>query len=330
MTNKDEIMVSIICNVFNHEKYIADTIQAFVEQIVDFPIEVLVHDDCSTDNSAKIIKGFEEKYPDIIKPIYQTENQYTKHIGISRNYQLPRARGKYLAHCEGDDLWIDKYKLAKQIAYMEAHPDCTFCFTNARIVNVQNGKTRKYLPYNKDDKKVINNTGVYDVLQLAQFAFLPACSFVERRSNYSHFPEYYYEKCFGGDRKISLFSTALGYAYFLDEETCCYHYGVANSIMTKKKSKHELALTEYSFIRLNNNLNRFTEYKHNDYFTRDNMRFFKIIYALNGGKNVLSDEEIKLVRASLTLTDRIKRIIYALSPNWFVNYVRALKRRFFV
>lgn len=95
-------------------------------QKTTFKYEVLIHDDASTDNTADIIREFEAKYPDIIKPIYQTENQYKKGKRMSYEYQLPRARGKYIAMCEGDDYWTDPYKLQKQVSFLESHPDYGF------------------------------------------------------------------------------------------------------------------------------------------------------------------------------------------------------------
>ena len=86
-------------------------------QKTDFPFEILIHDDASTDGTADIIREYEAKYPDIIKPIYQTENQYSKGIKVSQVYQFPRAKGKYIALCEGDDYWTDPYKLQKQVDF---------------------------------------------------------------------------------------------------------------------------------------------------------------------------------------------------------------------
>ena len=93
--NEDEIMVSVFSLCYNHENYIRDCLDGFVMQETNFKFEVLVHDDASTDNSAKIIKEYEEKYPDIIKLIYQTENQYSKGTGIIQNILLPMAKKYY-------------------------------------------------------------------------------------------------------------------------------------------------------------------------------------------------------------------------------------------
>lgn len=118
-----EIMVSVICNTYNHEAYIRDALDGFVMQETTFPFEVLIHDDASTDATARIIREYAEKYPDLIKPILQTENQYSKQVGIFRTFQQPRITGKYFAFCEGDDYWTDPHKLQKQVDAMEQHPE---------------------------------------------------------------------------------------------------------------------------------------------------------------------------------------------------------------
>lgn len=133
MTN-ETVVVSVVCNAFNHGKYIAQTLEGFVMQKTNFAFEVLVHDDASTDNTADLIRQYAEQYPDIIKPYYQTENQYSKRVPITRKFQYSRAVGKYIALCEGDDYWIDPYKLQKQVDAMEAHPEVDICSHRAQAV----------------------------------------------------------------------------------------------------------------------------------------------------------------------------------------------------
>ena len=129
--NDNSILVSIRCAVYNHEPYLRQCLDGFVMQKTSFRFEAIIHDDASTDNSASIIREYAERYPDIIRPIFQTENQYSKEPGCVSRIITDACRGKYLASCEGDDYWTDPLKLQKQVDYLEAHPDCTLCFTNA-------------------------------------------------------------------------------------------------------------------------------------------------------------------------------------------------------
>ncbi|NLL27630.1 MAG: glycosyltransferase [Bacteroidales bacterium] len=131
-------IVSICCLTYNHEPYIRKCLDGFIMQKTDFLFEVLIHDDASTDRTADIIREYEAKYPDIIKPIYQTENKYSKGIGITKTYQFPRAKGKYFAMCEGDDYWTDPLKLQKQVDFLEKNQEYSACFHDVEIVDKDN------------------------------------------------------------------------------------------------------------------------------------------------------------------------------------------------
>lgn len=115
-------LVSISCVTFNHEAFIRDCLDGILIQKTNFAFEILIHDDASTDNTPSIIREYEATHQHI-KPIYQTENKYSKGIGISLNFQFPRAKGKYIAICEGDDYWTDPYKLQKQVDFLESNTD---------------------------------------------------------------------------------------------------------------------------------------------------------------------------------------------------------------
>ena len=126
-------LVSVCCITYNHEPYIAQALDGFLMQRTSFPFEVLMHDDASTDNTADIIRDYEAKFPKIIKPIYQKENQYSQgKREISETWNFPRAKGKYIAMCEGDDYWIDGNKLQMQVDCLENNPEYGMCYTKAK------------------------------------------------------------------------------------------------------------------------------------------------------------------------------------------------------
>lgn len=128
----DEIKVTVICLAYNHAKYISDALEGFVMQRVDFPFEVIVHDDASTDGTADIIREYQSRYPDIIKPVFQKENQYSQGISIPQAFLYPLIRGEYVALCEGDDYWTDPHKLQKQVDALESHPESDICSHRAK------------------------------------------------------------------------------------------------------------------------------------------------------------------------------------------------------
>ena len=127
-------LVSVCCITYNHEPYIAQVLDGFLMQKTSFPFEVLVHDDASTDRTADIIREYEKNFPKIIKPIYQKENQYSKgNRAILASFVYLRAKGKYIALCEGDDYWIDENKLQMQVDFLENNPEYGMCYTKANV-----------------------------------------------------------------------------------------------------------------------------------------------------------------------------------------------------
>ena len=127
----DEPLISIVCTSYNHELFIRDALNGFFGQIIKYPFEVIIHDDASTDDTQEIIKEYVDKYPKIIKPILQLENQWMgKGISGTTKFAFPAARGKYIAWCEGDDYWTDRQKITKQLDFMDSNESCSFCFSN--------------------------------------------------------------------------------------------------------------------------------------------------------------------------------------------------------
>lgn len=129
------ILVSINCITYNQVNYIRQCLEGFLIQKTNFDYEVLIHDDASTDGTDDIIREYAQKYPTIIKPIFEKENQYSKGIPISATFNYPRVKGKYIAVCEGDDYWTDPYKLQKQVDFLNNHPDYAMCFHDCYIRN---------------------------------------------------------------------------------------------------------------------------------------------------------------------------------------------------
>ena len=128
-----ECMVSILCTAYNHEQYIAQTLDSFLEQETDFPFEILVSDDASTDNTAEIIRDYAARYPDVIRPYLMEENIFSQGRNFYTEFFFPNCRGKYVCLCEGDDYWTDKSKLRRQVDFLESHPDYSACVHNTLL-----------------------------------------------------------------------------------------------------------------------------------------------------------------------------------------------------
>lgn len=149
-------LVSICCTSYNHEAFIEDAVRGLLDQETDFSFEILIHDDASTDRTRQIIERYAESYPNIIKPMYQLENQFSKGLPPNLSYNIPRAKGKFIAFCEGDDYWIDNRKLQIQVNKMIDNKTLSGCFhrVNYLIGDTFSGhyyaQPRRPLLYSKD------------------------------------------------------------------------------------------------------------------------------------------------------------------------------------
>ncbi len=181
--------VSICVLVYNHASYLRECFEGFVMQKTDFAFEVLVHDDASTDNSAEIIHEYTEKYPQIFKPIYQTENQYSKGVDIWALYLFPNVRGKYIALCDGDDYWTDPLKLQKQVDFLEANPEYVMCSHRFKIFDQttkqmdDDGYGEIFIPITYDLDSFIHGEWYNSPLTVV---FRKECLFLEEYKKYSY------------------------------------------------------------------------------------------------------------------------------------------------
>ncbi|MBS6956088.1 MAG: glycosyltransferase [Enterocloster asparagiformis] len=219
----EEVMASINCVTFNHVNYIRKALDSFLMQKTDFAFEILVHDDASTDGTGEIIREYAEKYPDQVRPLIQTENQYSQGIdNISGAFNFPRARGKYIFMCDGDDYFLSPDKLQRQVDYMEAHPDCALCIHSARIDLVGKALTEGQMrPYRQSrvipPEEIIDKSSGYAMSSMAFPARLVKI-----------LPDYYVD-CPVGDTPLQLMAAAEGYGYYMDEPMSAYRVGVAGS-----------------------------------------------------------------------------------------------------
>lgn len=128
-----EVLVSICCLSFNHEKYIAQTLDSFLSQKTNFKFEILVHDDASTDQTRKILVKYKSKFPDKFRLMLRRKNQYLNHRHCAIWEFFLKAQGTFIAVCEGDDYWCDEYKLQKQVVSLMQHNGARFSFHKTRV-----------------------------------------------------------------------------------------------------------------------------------------------------------------------------------------------------
>ena len=194
-------LVSICCQTYNHEKFIAQCLDGFVIQKANFAFEILVHEDASTDNTALIVKEYEAKHPHLFRCVYQIENQFKKQNTLI-NILFPMARGKYIALCEGDDYWTDPFKLQKQVDFLEANPSIAGCFHDVKTVD-EFGITIKE-NYFESPQKIYNQ---YDSVTKYGGAYA-TCALLFRSLVLNDWPDWFPRSC--SDYAIDILITEYG------------------------------------------------------------------------------------------------------------------------
>lgn len=141
-------LISICCTTYNLDGYIEDALEGILSQAGDFSMEVIIHDDASTDGTQRILKKYRDAYPEMFKLILQKENQYAgNNVSLGEIYHkfiFPHVSGTYIALCDGDDYWTDPNKLRQQIQIIETEENCVACFSNARVINEMNDTEKLY------------------------------------------------------------------------------------------------------------------------------------------------------------------------------------------
>ena len=237
--SEDEpVMVSIRCITYNHAPYIRQCLEGFVMQKTNFRFQAVVHDDASTDGTTEIVREYAEKYPDIIVPMYEEENRWSKHDGTLLTCMLPYLKGKYIAECEGDDYWTDPLKLQKQVDFMESHEDYSICIHNAKT---------SYSDGNFSIYKVSNGNRSYTLRSaILRRLTAPTCSYLFR-GDYS-IPKVFSQHGANSDISLLYYKCTQGKAYFMADVMSTYNYGTPNSL-SRKYSKQLLYKKKIGFYK---------------------------------------------------------------------------------
>lgn len=273
--------VIIRCLVYNHEPYLRDCLEGFVMQKTNFPFKAVVHDDCSTDGSAAIIREYAEKYPHIIEPIFETENQYSK-----RDDSLGRVmdaatlgRSPYIAYCEGDDYWTDPLKLQKQVDYMDAHPECSMTCTNAQILTPKGALEEAHLKRMNWPRPVQEGKLRLEDVIIKGGSYIFTCSIVCRESIIPELRKYAV-KCDVGDFPLQIFSALKGDVFFFSDKMCIYRYCCPSSWSGNRTPETIMFSTIEDYCSLK---------VHPDVGQQANNVFFALIYIRKYRKKILAE-----------------------------------------
>ena len=249
-------LVSIRCITFNQKDYISQALDSFLMQKTNFPFEIVVHDDASTDGTSEIIQEYEKKFPSIIKPIYETENQWSKHDGSLAKIVNSACRGKYISLCEGDDFWCDDHKLQKQINILEKNPKCTLVLSNGfsgpdfdhkKIIN----------PYGKKRSGYLNSRTFF----LSKGGLVPTASMTVRKE-FVERPEIL-KKSPVGDKPMRMWCFINGPVYYIAKPMAFYRACSSGSFSQNISGNLSYAKNVYEGF--TDFLNRFDEYTSHKY-----------------------------------------------------------------
>lgn len=278
----DKPVVSICSITYNHEKYISEAIDSFLMQETDFPFEVVIDDDCSTDNTAICIKEYIDKFPNIIKA-----NLRNKNVGMMDNFfeNIQRARGEYIAFCEGDDYWTEPKKLQIQIDLMKKYPELKMSFHPAYELK-DSRRTGIVLSEYGENNKFFTTS---EVIQ-GEGHFSPTASLIIKRDVISDLPDFCYESPIG-DYMIQIFASLSAGALYIGTPMSIYrrgHEGSFSSIDRNMSTEQYITdevrarLTTIDFLENTNNyLNR----QYNNVFTQEITKRFlmlSLFYLENG------------------------------------------------
>lgn len=220
----DDIKVSICCITYNHENHIEDAIKGFLMQETNFNFEIIIGEDCSTDRTAALVMKYKKKYPDKIRIVTSDTN-----VGMIKNTMrvLNSVSGKYIAFCEGDDRWLDPYKLQKQVNFMDANSEYSMCGHITAINNVEIDEIVGKIGGNECSKEII----IDDLIRGIVFhtsSVLIRKSCLENKKGDFYFPDYFLNSP-GGDYAFQLYLFTKGKVYCLNEVMSQYNWNLNNS-----------------------------------------------------------------------------------------------------
>lgn len=233
--------VSILMITYNHEQYIRDAIVSVLSQKTDFSYELIVANDCSTDNTDAVVNELLRTHPDACRVKYF---RHDRNIGMNQNFlfALERCTGKYIALCEGDDQWIDPYKLSKQVQLLDERSDVVLCYSNAQINDTKNPNAVIYFRENNKPKQQLNK------YEAVHHCVVPTCT-VMFRNKVIEIPGWFVQAKASAYFLFYLLSKK-GDLYYMDEKSALYnhHYSGMSRRTVINEMLYSDALLNYELV----------------------------------------------------------------------------------
>ncbi|WP_051292977.1 glycosyltransferase [Citrifermentans bremense] len=233
--------LSVLMITYNHAPFIAQALESVLMQQVGFDYEIVVGEDCSTDETRDILMEYQERHPDRIRLLLPEKN-----LGMIRNFAATckECRGEYVAILEGDDFWTSRNKLQRQVDFLDANPECAACFHNVEVVY---GDGREPHLFHRKPLKML-----FDQRDIASDFFIPTCSTVFRNGLFGDFPKWFYDLPMG-DWPLHVLNAEHGLYAYLDEILASYrvHQG---GVWSQRKTHDNMRQTVLAMTVVNREL----------------------------------------------------------------------------
>ena len=277
-----DIKVSVFVLCYNHQNYIKHFIESALEQLVDFGVEIIIHDDCSTDNSANIITDYSKKYPNIIIPILRSQNLYKHDRKTIYKDMFEKSSGKYIAFCEGDDKFSDPLKLYLQTHLLDMHADCKFATHYANKININNGDKIGIIPQKRIVSSVYYDRFAFELF--SNFQHPQTSSYFVNKHTFSFFLknlDRLSQIVEFDDMSIFLLSIFKNKFIFINRYMSDYSCFVPNGWMESRKRVSICQKIEHyeALIKYYKAMDEICEYKFSKYFEKiSNDRLLELLY----------------------------------------------------
>jgi glycosyltransferase involved in cell wall biosynthesis len=253
--------VSVICVTYKHEMFIRDAIDSFIMQKTDFPIEILIGDDASPDNTAEIVSEYADRFPEKIIPVLHKKN-----LGALENLNslISIAKGEYFTLCDGDDYWIDSKKLQKQADFLDQNPDFSLCFHPVKQVFVDNSQPTCIIdPFSFFDYSVAERN-YFTIRELLAINFIASLSVMYRWQIGKGLPKWMLQHKIG-DLPIHLLHASTGKIGIINEVMGVYRKHDQGFWWDHNSLEHKKTYLE-DYYHLMSDVNTHLEFKFNDFF----------------------------------------------------------------
>lgn len=303
----DNPLVSVCVITYNHYAYIEQCLEGILAQQTSFNVEILVHDDASTDGTVEVLRKYEKNYPDVIRVFYEKENQYQKgtyKCGYTQGLLVPAARGEFIAACEGDDFWTNQNKLQLQVSYLLSHPDCVMACHAATVIDGGTDAKLSIMGMGNEEHDLSSE-------EIIVSWNVPTASWLYRKSLFASKHNDWPASFPVGDFPSVLYASTAGRVHYFPDELSVYRYQAPGSWTSSMSSETKRANNALRWLEMFETIDRFTDGRFHRAFIEASRPQLRTLLPVSPASN--GSEFVKEAVASLHLKDLsiigIKRLL---------------------